>query len=165
MDSINFIKMSLEMSKGWLLGLAMDMKDEPLVAPTPHGGNHPLWCVGHLAFAEANLVNVMAQGKENPLAGWEPLFNQGTTPSQDASAYPSFDEVVAKFEETRNATLSYVDSLTPASLDEPSKAEGEAAEWFGTIGACLAAIPIHFAFHGGQIADARRAAGRPPMMG
>ena len=43
--------------------------------------------------------------------------------------------------------------------------KGDVAQWFGTIGACLAAIPIHFGFHGGQIADARRAAGKPVLMG
>ena len=165
MNSVDFIRMSLDMSKNWLLGLAADMQNEPLVAPTPHGGNHPLWCVGHLAFSEANLVNVMAQGKPNPLADWEVLFNQGTEAKQDASAYPPFEEVMAAFESVRNDTLAYLDTLTPDSLDAPSKAEGEMAEWFGTVGSCLAAIPIHFAFHGGQISDARRAAGRPPLMG
>ena len=164
MKAVDFIKMSLEMSKNWIAGLAMDMKDAPLTMPTPNGGNHPLWCMGHLAYSEANLLS-MAKGIDNPLADWEGLFKNGTTPTADASSYPSFDEVVQKFEEVRAATMDYVGSLTDEDLDKPSHAEGEMKDWFGTVGQCLAAMPMHFTFHGGQLADARRAAGRPPLMG
>ena len=134
MNAIQFIQLSLEMSKNWVLGLAADAQDAPLTRPTPNGGNHPLWCLGHLAYAEGNLVHKYIKGEANPLADWAELFDAGTQPSDDASLYPS-------------------------------KAEGEMQEWFGTIGQCLAAIPIHFGFHGGQIADARRAAGKPLLMG
>ena len=42
MNTIDFIKMSLENSKGWAMGLIGDMKDAPLTQPTPNGGNHPM---------------------------------------------------------------------------------------------------------------------------
>ena len=96
---------------------------------------------------------------------WAGLFKQGTDPSSDASVYPSVDEILGRMEEGRSATLAYLDTLSDTDLDKPSHAEGERKEWFGTIGQCLAAVTIHFAFHGGQIADARRAAGRDFLMG
>ncbi len=164
MNAIDFIRASLEMSKGWILGLIADMKDAPTTAPTPKGGNHPLWCIGHLAYSEGNLVNGMIQGQPNPLADWAELFDQGKQPVADASKYPPMEEVIGKFEEVRANTLKLLDGLTDADLDKPSHAPDEMKEFFGTIGQCLAVIPIHFGFHGGQVADARRAAGRPPLM-
>ena len=165
MNSIDFIKMSLEMSKGWIMGLAEEIKDSPLTVPTPRGGNHPLWCIGHLAYSEGNLVSSYIKGQSNPLADWAEVFGQGTQPGTDASNYPSIDEVFTKMEEIRAQTLEVVEGLTDDDLDKPSHAPDEMKQFFGSIGQCLAAIPIHFSFHGGQIADARRAAGRNPVMG
>ena len=164
MNAVGFIKMSLEMSQNWIMALAMDMKDNPLQIPTPNGGNHPLWCLGHLAYSEANLL-ATATGEANPLSEWERLFGGGSQPQNDANAYPSFAELTEKFQEVRAATLAFLDTLGEDDLDQPSHAEGEMKEWFGTVGQCLAAIPMHFTYHGGQIADARRAAGRAPLMG
>ncbi|MEM8679693.1 MAG: DinB family protein [Planctomycetota bacterium] len=165
MKTVDYIKMSFEMSRNWIMGLAVDMKDSPLTQPTPHGGNHPLWCVGHLAYSEANLVQTVARGKPNPLAEWKKLFDGGTTAETDPNAYPSFDELLQKFDEVRAATMAYLDTLSDEDLEAESHAEGEMKEWFGTVAACLAAVPVHVGFHGGQIADARRAAGRPVLMG
>lgn len=58
-----------------------------------------------------------------------------------------------------------LDGLTDADLAKPISAEGDMKEWFGTIAQRLAATPVHHGFHGGQIADARRAAGRAVLMG
>ena len=165
MTGIDFIRMSLEMSRGWITGLAADMQDAPLTAPTPNGGNHPLWCVGHLAYSEASMINSLCKGEPNPLEDWKDLFNAGTQPSAEATDYPPYAELLAKAEEIRASTLEYLSTLTDADLDKPSHAEGEMKQWFGTIGSCFAAIPTHVGFHGGQIADSRRAAGRPPLMG
>ena len=165
MNSIDFVKMSLEMSKGWVMGLVADIQERPLTAPTPNGGNHPLWCVGHLAYSEGNLVHCFIRGETNPLADWADLFGQGSQPSEDAGAYPPIGDVIAKLEEVRAGTMTLLDTLGDEDLDKPSHAPPEMKDWFGTVGQCLAAISIHCAFHGGQVADARRAAGRPPLMG
>lgn len=165
MNTIDFIKLSIQSSKNWILGLANDIKDEPLVAPTPHGGNHPLWCLGHLAYSEANLVTTLCKGETNPLAEWESIFQMGAKPSTAPNDYPSIDEVSIKLDEVNATTMAFLDSIDEADLDRASHAEGHWQEWFPTVGHCLSAIPIHFAFHGGQIADARRAAGRETMMG
>ena len=165
MNSVDFIRMSFNMSQGWIMGLAEDLKDQPMVQPTPNGGNHLLWCLGHLAYSEASMISGLCKGEPNPLESWKDLFEAGTTVSTDASVYPSIDEVLAKCAETRAATMAYLDTLSDDDLDKPSLAEGDMKEWFGTIGQCLAASVIHFGFHGGQIADARRAAGRDALMG
>ncbi len=124
-----------------------------------------MWILGHLTYSEANLVSSLIKGEQNPCADWKELFDAGTEPSADASLYPAMDELLAKFAEVRGQTLALLDTLTDADLDKPSHAPEEMQAFFGTVGSCLAAVIMHFTWHGGQAADARRALGRPPIMG
>lgn len=165
MTTIDFIKHSLESSKGWVMGLIMDMKDQPLVQPTPKGGNHTAWVVGHMAFGEANLLDGFVLGQPNRFAEWAELFDMGTEPVAEEGKYPPMDELLAAFEEIRAASLAHLETLSEADLDQPSHAPDEMKAFFDTVGACYSAMAIHVAFHGGQVADARRAAGKQPMMG
>ncbi len=89
----------------------------------------------------------------------------GSKPSTDAAAYPPFAEVLGEFEKVRARTLSLLDSYTDADLDKPSKAPDDCKEMFGTVGQCLACLYVHEGFHAGQVADARRAAGKTPVYG
>lgn len=164
MNAIDFIKMSLESSKGWAMGLINDMQDAPLTQPTSNGGNHPLWVLGHLVRAESDLLDGFVLGKPNRFPELESLFSMGTTPTTDASQYPSMVELLAKLEEIRAATLGHLDTLSEGDLDKPSHAPAEFGPPFATVGACFAAMSTHMSFHAGQVADARRAAGRAPLM-
>src|SRR5947208_38609 len=91
MKSVEFIRMGLELSAGMALKFVDSMKDRPLTFPTPKGGNHPLWVIGHLAWTEGELQQVML-GRANPLAHWKEIFGAGSEPSADARRYPSLDE-------------------------------------------------------------------------
>lgn len=164
MNTIEFIKMSLESSKGWAMGLIGDMKDAPLTQPTSSGGNHPLWVLGHLSRAESDLLDGFILGKPNRFPELESDFAMGSNPTTEASRYPSMEELMGKFEEVRAASLSHLDTLSEADLDKPSHAPEEFGAFFGTVGACYAAMTTHVSFHAGQVADARRAAGRQPLM-
>ena len=164
MTTIDFIKLSLENSKGWSMGLIDDMKDAPLAQPTANGGNHPLWILGHIVLGESNLLDGFILGKETRFPELVDLFEMGTTPHADASVYPTMDELFGKFEEIRTATLAHLDTLTDADLDKKSHAPEQFGATFGTVGACFAAMSGHMSFHAGQVADARRAAGRKPLM-
>lgn len=165
MNTIDFIKHSLESSKGWTMGLIGDMQDAPLTAPTANGGNHPLWVLGHLVKAESDLLDGFIHGKPNRFPELEESFGMGSQPVNDPKAYPPMEDLMAKFEQIRAATLAHLDTLSEADLDKPSHAPEEMSAFFGTIGACFAAMSTHMAFHGGQVACARLAAGRKPMMG
>lgn len=146
------------------MGLIGDMQDAPLTQPTSSGGNHPLWVLGHLARAESDLLDGFILGKPNRFPDLESAFGMGSTPTTDASQYPSMDELMGKFEEVRAASLAHLDTLSEADLDKPSHAPEEFGAFFGTVGACYAAMTTHVSFHAGQVADARRAAGRSPLM-
>ncbi len=163
MTAIEYIRMSLENAKGWSLGLINDMKDAPLTQPTPNGGNHPLWVLGHIVRAESDLLDGFILGQPNRFPELE-MFAMGNEPSTDAAQYPSMDELLEKFEQIRAATLAHLDTLSDADLQKESYAPEEFGPMFGTVGACFAAMQTHMMFHTGQVADARRAAGRKPLM-
>ena len=163
MNTIEYIKLSLENSRGWALGLINDMRDAPLTQPTPNGGNHPLWVLGHLVRAESDLLDGFVLGKPNRFPELE-KFSMGTTPSTDAAEYPSMDELLGKFDEIRAATLAHLSTLTEDDLDARSHAPEEFGPPFATVGACFCAMTTHPSFHAGQVADALRATGRGVLM-
>lgn len=164
MNAIDIIKFSLKSIKNWAMALLDDIQDEPLVQPTPNGGNHPLWIIGHLALGESNLLDGFILGQPNRFPELEAMFGMGSTPVVDADKYPSMEELYAKFEAIRAASLAHLDTLSEADLDRPSHAPAEFGEFFGTVGACYAAMSNHVSFHTGQVADVRRAAGRKLLM-
>jgi uncharacterized damage-inducible protein DinB len=164
MTTIEFIRTGLKTSAGMTLALIDDMKDQPLTFPTPNGGNHSLWVLGHLAWPEGQFQQRMS-GRPNPLAHWKELFGPGAEPTAEAAKYPPFDTVRTAFVDMRAETMKVLDTLTDADLDKPSKdCPPEMEQFVGTYGKCFLLAMMHPMTHRGQVADARRAAGRKPVM-
>ena len=165
MQSKDLIKMNLELCKGITLQLIEDMKDAPLTFPTPKGGNHPLWVLGHLAYGTGSIIREVMLGEANPLVEWKDMFSAAGEPVNDASEYPPFDEVMSKCHQIHEETVALLDSLSEEDLDTPSKnAPPEYKEFFGTYRQCFMMTANHYLMHRGQVADARRAAGRAPLL-
>jgi hypothetical protein len=164
MKTVDFIRLSLDASARATLMLIEDMKDQPLTFPTPKGGNHPLWVLGHLAWVEGNVIQQIMLGRPNPVADWTSLFGIGTEVSAEASRYPAFAEVDKAFQNVRAATLKALEPLGDADLDQPSKGcPPEFKEFLGTYAGCFRVVIFNTMHHRGQVADARRAAGRKPL--
>ncbi len=163
MKATDYVKLSLDMSKSWAMGLINDMRDAPMTQPTPNGGNHPIWVLGHIVCTESDLLDGFVIGQPSRFAEMRELFAMGTEPLTDATQYPSLEELAEKFEEIRAATLAYLESLSDDDLDKRSHAPEKFGPQFATIGSCYAAMASHVGFHAGQVADARRAAGRGPL--
>ena len=51
MNTKALLRHQLETNRDWYLGGAKDMADAAMTFPTPNGGNHPTWLVGHLTLA------------------------------------------------------------------------------------------------------------------
>ena len=163
MKTIETIRFALTAADGAFTQLAEDMRDAPLTRPTPRGGNHPMWVVGHITFIEAGIPHILF-GEPNPLAHWAPLFAPGSEPKDDASAYPPYDEVLRAYRGHRARTLKILDGLSEAELDRPTKAPLKGLEQvLATFGQTLLVQALHQMTHRGQLADARRAAGRKPL--
>ena len=120
MTGMDLIRKTLQMCDQATLGLIEDMRDAPLTQPTPRGGNHPMWVLGHITFIEAGVPSIIF-GEPHPLERWAPLFAPGTEPMSDASAYPAFDEVLRTYREARARNLKILEELGEAGLDRPTK--------------------------------------------
>lgn len=163
MQSIVLIRDNLTKSRDRVLARVEEMRDHCVVFPTPQGGPHTLWVLGHLAYIEALVVQRFMLGEANPLAAWEEVFD-GADVSGDIRLYPPFDQVLAKCREVRESTLALLDSLSEDALDKTS-AEVPAGfeDTFETYRLCLQYVADHWYMHRGQLADARRAAGLERM--
>jgi DinB superfamily len=159
MRSIDLIDDNLNKSRDRVLARVEDMKEHNVVFPTPKGGCHTLWVLGHLAYIEALVVRAFMLGGPNPLAEWKQLFD-GPDPSGDVNEYPPFDQVLARCREMRESTIALLESFTEDDLDKASaNAPHGWADTFGTYRLCLQYVADHWYMHRGHLADARRAAG------
>jgi len=159
MQSIDLIRDNLRKSRDRVLARVSEMRQHCVVFPTPKGGCHTLWVLGHLAYIDALVVRRFMLGEENPLAEWEDVFD-GADTSGDISQFPPFDRVLATCREMRESTLALLDSLSEDDLDKVSaKVPAGFEETFGTYRLCLQYVADHWYMHRGHLADARRAAG------
>lgn len=166
MTTKELLKFQLETARDWFVPCAKDMADKPLLQPTPRGGNHPMWVVGHCAFAEAGML-AMIVGEDNQLQHWSEAFGGGTEPTTNAGDYPPYDEVLAAFEEGRARTLEVLESMSDDDLAAPCARvpKGhEDAPNFQSRARMFSIVFLHQNAHLGQLLDARRADGRKPMV-
>ena len=159
MQSIDLIRDNLNKSTDRVLARVEDMREQGVVFPTPNGGCHTLWVLGHLAYIEALVIRQFMLAEPNLLAEWKELFD-GADTSGDASRYPPFDQVLATCRETRTSTVALLDTLSEDDLDRASANAPDGYEdTFGTYRLCLQFVADHWYMHRGQLANARRAAG------
>lgn len=177
MRSVDVIHAALTISHDCTMKLASDLADKPFASPTPlgeHGcGNHPMWVMGHAAYAEGGLLQ-MITGEPNPVEHWKANFSGGSQPKADPGVvpgdggYPKYEEVVATFARLRQQTFAELAKLTDADLvRKPAALPPELADepLFATVGRVFLFIAMHQMSHFGQLADARKALGRKPLMG
>ena len=159
MDSIDLIRENLKRSEEIVLARVEEMRGHGLVMPTPRGGCHTLWILGHLGYIEALVVHDFMLGEQNPLADWADVFD-GAEVSAEGARFPSFDKVLEECRGTRASTVALLDTLTEDDLDRTSANVPDGAAWlFGTYRRCFQYAADHWFMHRGQLADARRAAG------
>ncbi|MCA9033834.1 MAG: DinB family protein [Planctomycetaceae bacterium] len=164
MSTVDYLRHGLEAGRMLIMKLIDDMKDAPLQMPTANGGNPPLWILGHLAYAESNIIEHIIRGNDNPLLEWKKVFGAQTEPSANPEDYPAWDDVRKQSDEIREATLRFLDGLSDEDLAKPTRNPPPGREaMFGTVGACLVTMSMHTMMHYGQVADARRMAGRAPI--
>ena len=139
------------------------MKDTALLQPGPFGGNHAMWILGHVTVAEGRLHKVLF-GTPNPVEHWKVLFDWGSEPTTDPSAYPAFDEVLQTYRRLRAKTRAFLDEVGDRGLDQPTRMAPPGLEApFATVGKAVLTIAMHQTFHNGEAAVSRRASGQPPL--
>ena len=159
MHSIDLIRGNLNRSTTRVLERIEDMRDHGLVYPTPNGGCHTLWVLGHLAYIEGLVTRTFMLGEPNPLDHWKALFD-GDEVSANINQYPPFEDVLITCRQARQATIAHLNTLAEADLDTPSAQSPAGYEHtFGTYRLCFQYTADHWYMHRAHLADARRAAG------
>jgi len=161
------IRFSLNLAEDAVLKSLATIDDAPLTFPTENGGCHPLWVLGHLAFVEG-LVYQILTGNENPAGDWAVLFGQDSTATNNVARYPPLEDVVARYMRLRRKNLQFLDSLSEIDLDKRTSWQPKGIEeHFATYGKALLTLALHQMAHRGQITDAIRSAGRavPSLVG
>ena len=157
------IKFALTLSNRAVLSVIDKMSDAATTFPTPNGGCHPLWVLGHLTMVEG-VIPVVLYGEPHPVGEWQKYFGEHTVPVADAGAYPTFAEVRAKYVELRERNLAVLESLSEADLDKPTKAPPQGREQeFATFGLSFLVLALHQTMHRSHVTDALRAAGRTTL--
>ena len=160
MHTKDAIKFALTISNGAVLSVIDEMSDAATTFPTPNGGCHSLWVLGHLTLVEGMIPEVLF-GEKNAAADWQSHFGENSQPVAKAKAYPPFAEVREKYRQLRERNLKLLESLSEADLDKPTKAPPKGREKeFATYGQSFLVLALHQTMHRGNVTDARRAAGR-----
>ena len=163
MHTKDAIKFALTVSNRAVLSVVDEMTDAATTFPTPNGGCHPLWVLGHLTLIEGMIPTALFAEK-NPAAEWQQYFGENSEPVADARAYPPFAEVREKYLQLRERNLNILESLSEADLDKPTLAPPKGREReFATYGQSFLVLVLHQAMHRGNLTDARRAAGRTAL--
>src|SRR5260370_30409635 len=114
-------KSALTLSNRAVLSAIDKISDAATTFPTPNGGCHPLWVLGHLTVVEG-MIPAVLYGEAHSVGEWQKYFGENTEPVADAGAYPAFAEVRAKELELREPNLKLLVSLREAHFDKPTKA-------------------------------------------
>jgi uncharacterized damage-inducible protein DinB len=160
MHTKDAIQFALTVSNGAVLSAIDEMSGAATTFPTPNGGCHPLWVLGHLTLVEGMIPAVLF-GDKNPAAEWQQYFGENSEPVSDPCAYPPLTEVREKYLQLREQNLKLLESLSEEDLDKPTKAPPKGREReFATYGQSFLVLALHQTMHRGHVTDARRAAGR-----
>jgi uncharacterized damage-inducible protein DinB len=163
MQTKDAIKFALTVSNGAVLSVIDEMSDAATTFPTPNGGCHPLWVLGHLTLVEGMIPEILF-GEKNAAAEWQPHFGENSEAVANAGAYPPFAEVREKYRQLRERNLKLLGSLSEADLDRPTKAPPKGREKeFATYGQSFLVLALHQTMHRGNVTDARRAASRAAL--
>lgn len=127
------------------------------------GGVNPAWIIGHLGFV-SNLVATMIGGESKiDLDQWKPLFGGGSTPTTDASAYPTWDELLRVWRQGADQLADLTPKASGGLLGQPNP-NARMKDALPTVHDFLSfVLTAHVAMHLGQLSTWRRSQGHPPL--
>jgi hypothetical protein len=132
-----------------------------LIRPIP-GQNHIAWQLGHLIDAERSFIETLKPGTSPPLPeGFSAKHgrDEESRASDDPKRFLSKEEYLALYKRQREATISFLNTLSPTDLDAP--APERFRQMVPTIGATMLLIGTHVLMHVGQFVGVRRIKGKP----
>ncbi|QDT89640.1 DinB family protein [Gimesia algae] len=152
----------LHRSRNFLTALLDTLADDQLHVRVGEG-NHALWIMGHLAFADDLFISAFLNEPSCLTPEHEELFTSGTTPSDDPADYPDREELQKRMTTARNRFIDWAQTLEGETLWEASP-EAVAPIASNAITA-VHTLSQHDFFHAGQIATIRTSLGMKPVFG
>lgn len=165
-SSAQFLANNLRLALGYADGLAKDIPADKF-AFKPHPTiNHPAWCMGHLALYPDRAFGGLLGRTDLVHANekFTKLFEPGSKCLDDASIYPSKDEIMKELRDRHAVMLDYLATVDDEVFQRPTAHERYAAR-FPQIGCALHFLfANHIMMHLGQISSWRRCIGLPSVM-
>lgn len=143
---------------GYAKRLVADIPDEKMTLQPAPEMNHAAWVLGHLA-STADMLGAMIDVKPVCPPEWAALFDWNSSPSSDASRYPS-KSVLLKTLEDAHAGIAAALPGVPASRWSESTPIEEIRRFLPTLGDCFVFVmAAHENIHLGQLSAWRRLQG------
>ncbi len=125
-------------------------------------GNHPLWVMGHLASSDDQIVSMLSGAAPQLPESFHKLFGGGSEPSDDASDYPTREELVQSMQSAHDRFVSWVEQLDDEAMNAPTP---EPLQPFAPDAISAAfSLSAHDLCHAGQISTARASLGLPRVL-
>jgi len=153
----------LNISRQLLLALIEPLSDKQLTVRVGNVGNHAIWVMGHVAFAEDLFVSSFLGEPSKLPEGHVEQFCPGTIPSDCASDYPNRDELIDRLATARKRTLEWVKMLEGDAAWEPTPEPLPKFVPNAITAAC--SLSQHEFLHAGQITTIRASLGMKPIFG
>lgn len=159
----NAIADIIEMNQEKMLPpMVADIPADKMAAQPIPGMNHPAWLLGHLLTLEQSVVTkVIGKTVTHPLgADWRDIYGIGSTPKPDLKLYKPKEFCMEALRESAGTIAEYFRALPESDLQKPLP-DADLAKFFPNIARLLIILPTHRAYHAGQLATWRKAAGLP----
>lgn len=138
--------------------LVADIPADMMAVQTAPGMNHAAWVLGHLACT-ADMLGAMIGTEPVCPPGWTALFDWNSSPSADATLYPSKETLLAALEAGHDRLASALPGVPQARWTEPTPSEAIRA-FLPTLGDCFVFVmAAHENMHLGQLSAWRRVQG------
>lgn len=156
---------NIEFARNYTKSLITDLSDEEWFWQPGESITHIAWQVGHIAMGQYGLALFVQRGRQ-PIdlelmkGKFRKKFFKGTTPSPDASEYPTVAEILTVLDRVYDQVMEEVPHFEDKDLDQ--SVEMPFAGYPTRYGALLFAAD-HEMLHAGQIGLVRRLMGKPPI--
>ncbi|MFK7778837.1 MAG: DinB family protein [Gimesia sp.] len=163
-QTLSIVELAVEQlprSRNFLLGLLETLSDEQLHVRAGGTGNHALWVMGHVAYADDIFVSLFQNEPSCLSEDHAKLFINGTMPSDDPTDYPDRQELLSRMMTARNRLIEWARSLEDDAIWEASPEE--IAPIASNAITAIHTSAQHDFFHGGQIATIRASLNMNPV--